>query len=50
MSNSNESPIAEVAQLWLTEAAKRAAEIDEGLVQLISSEEADRELKEFLNS
>jgi Putative addiction module component len=38
----------ESEKLWLDEAAKRAVEIDSGAVQLIPSDVADRELREFL--
>jgi Putative addiction module component len=39
---------AENEKFWLDEAAKRAVEIDSGAVQLIPSDVADRELREFL--
>lgn len=38
----------ESEKLWLDEAAKRAVEIDSGAVQLIPSDIADRELRDFL--
>jgi len=38
----------EVADAWLDEAERRAHEIDEGLVQLISAEEVSRKARELL--
>ncbi len=38
-------PDAEVAQLWLNEAARRADEIDTGVVTLISSQDVAREAR-----
>lgn len=38
-------PLAELEQLWATEAARRADEIDRGLVKLIPSQEVDREAR-----
>jgi Putative addiction module component len=37
-------------QLWLDEAARRAAEIDSGKVKLVSYEEAQRQVEELLAS
>lgn len=38
----------EVEEAWLDEAERRAREIDEGLVQLISSEEVSRKARLLL--
>lgn len=38
----------EHAQVWLDEAARRAAEIDEGTVQLVSSDEVSRRARALL--
>lgn len=35
----------EVRQLWLVEAQRRADEIDQGKVQLVSAEELDRQVQ-----
>jgi Putative addiction module component len=40
-----ELPDSEVEQLWLTEAARRADEIDRGVVALISSQDVAREAR-----
>jgi hypothetical protein len=39
---------AEHEELWLDEAARRAAEIDRGAVRLVSSEEARRKARALL--
>lgn len=38
----------EIEKLWLVEAQRRAAEIDSGLVQLISADEVERRILEVL--
>jgi len=38
----------EIEKLWLTEAQRRAAEIDSGKVQLISADEVERRILEVL--
>ncbi len=38
----------EIEKLWLLEAQRRAAEIDNGTVQLISAEEMERRLQAIL--
>ncbi|MBS0431705.1 MAG: addiction module protein [Proteobacteria bacterium] len=38
----------EVEQLWLTEAERRAREIDEGSVELVSGDELDRRIRDRL--
>jgi putative addiction module component (TIGR02574 family) len=38
----------EVEEAWLDEAERRAAEIDQGLVQLISAEEVSRKTRALL--
>jgi putative addiction module component (TIGR02574 family) len=38
-------PSAELEQLWLTEAVRRADEIDRGLIKLIPSQEVEREAR-----
>jgi putative addiction module component (TIGR02574 family) len=40
----------EVEEAWLHEAERRAREIDEGLVQLISSEEVSRKARELIGN
>jgi putative addiction module component (TIGR02574 family) len=39
---------AEYDELWADEAARRAAEIESGAVQLVSSEEVSRKARAFL--
>jgi len=38
----------EIEKLWLTEAQRRAAEIDSGKVQLISADEVERRILKVL--
>ncbi len=38
----------EIEKLWLVEAQRRASEIDNGTVQLVSSEEMERRIQEIL--
>jgi putative addiction module component (TIGR02574 family) len=38
-------PVAELEQLWLSEAARRADEIDRGLVKLIPGQEVDSQAR-----
>ncbi|WP_024299499.1 addiction module protein [Methylomicrobium lacus] len=38
----------EIAKLWLIEAQRRAAEIDNGTVQLVSAEEVERKIQAIL--
>lgn len=40
--------VAERDQLWLEEAARRAAEIDQGSVQLVDAEEVNRRARTLL--
>lgn len=44
-----ESPPTDVMTLWLEEAARRAAEIDEGKVTLVEAEELERRVRARLN-
>ena len=41
-------PPQELDRLWLDEASRRAAEIDAGEVQLVSSEDVDRKARALL--
>lgn len=43
-----EMPAPEIEQAWLDEAERRAAEIDQGLVQLIPAEEVSRKARALL--
>ncbi len=38
----------EIEKLWLVEAQRRASEIDNGTVQLVSSEEVERRIQAIL--
>ena len=38
----------EIEKLWLVEAQRRAAEIDNGTVQLVSAEEVERRIQAIL--
>jgi len=38
----------EISELWLEEEARRAREIDEGLVELVSSDEVERKARALL--
>jgi len=44
----DDMPEAEVDRLWLEEAGRRAAQLDAGEVELVSSEEVERKAKALL--
>jgi putative addiction module component (TIGR02574 family) len=48
LSSLEQLPETEVENLWLSEAQRRADEIDEGLVELVTAEEVEKEIEAML--